>query len=100
MLHTVMAVPVKFSNFQKMTSDRGWKVRTARQKDILFIANQLISLTFSGTGICQVSNYLDKRTRWRSKVADSTIAELFNIKARFLRSVHLERDFQDPTVLS
>ena len=33
-------------------------------------------------------------------MADNTIADLFNIKNRFLRSVNLERDFQDPTVLS
>jgi hypothetical protein len=27
------------------------------------------------------------------------IAQLFNIRGRFLRSAHLERDFHDPTAL-
>jgi hypothetical protein len=31
---------------------------------------------------------------------DKKIADLFHIKARFLRSAHLERDFYDPTALS
>jgi hypothetical protein len=33
-------------------------------------------------------------------MADKRIADLFNIKNRFLRSVHLERDFLDSTALS
>ncbi len=31
---------------------------------------------------------------------EKKIADLFHIKTRFLRSAHLERDFQDPTALS
>lgn len=31
---------------------------------------------------------------------EKQISELFNIRSRFLRSAHLERDFQDPNVLS
>lgn len=33
-------------------------------------------------------------------MSDKKIADLFKIGNRFLRSAHLERDFQDPTVLS
>ena len=33
-------------------------------------------------------------------MAEKKIADLFHIETRFLRSVHLERDFQDPTALS
>ena len=32
-------------------------------------------------------------------MADSKIADLFNIQRRFLRSAHLERDFRDPSAL-
>jgi hypothetical protein len=31
---------------------------------------------------------------------EKRIADLFNISSRFLRSIHLERDFQDPSALS
>lgn len=33
-------------------------------------------------------------------MAEKKIADLFHIETRFLRSVHLERDFQDPSALS
>jgi hypothetical protein len=33
-------------------------------------------------------------------MAEKKISDLFHIKARFLRSVHLERDFRDPSALS
>ena len=33
-------------------------------------------------------------------MAEKKIADLFHIETRFLRSVHLEKDFQDPTALS
>ena len=32
-------------------------------------------------------------------MAEKRIADLFDIKSRFLRSAHLERDFQDPGAL-
>ncbi|MGE0825238.1 MAG: hypothetical protein AB7G75_16440 [Candidatus Binatia bacterium] len=33
-------------------------------------------------------------------MAEKKISDLFHIRTRFLRSVHLERDFQDPSALS
>ena len=33
-------------------------------------------------------------------MSEKRLSELFQIRARFLRSAHLERDFQDPTALS
>lgn len=33
-------------------------------------------------------------------MAEKKIADLFHVRTRFLRSVQLERDFQDPTALS
>ena len=33
-------------------------------------------------------------------MSEKTIGNLFKIQSRFLRSAHLERDFEDPGVLS
>jgi hypothetical protein len=37
---------------------------------------------------------------WRKQMAEKRIADLFQIKSRFLRSTHLNRDFYDPEALS
>src|SRR5439155_24588674 len=39
-------------------------------------------------------------TTWRTQMAEKRVANLFDIKSHFLRSAHLERDFQDPGALA
>src|SRR5438105_11714514 len=40
-----------------------------------------------------------KPTTGRTEMADTRISQLLNIERRFLRSAHLQRDFQDPAAL-
>src|ERR1019366_3776805 len=59
-----------------------------------------ISSDFTNTTTEIISNCSKRFIQRRVRMSDKKIADLFKIENRFLRSAHLERDFQDPTVLS
>ena len=93
------AALARFSSYQKRTYERGLKLcRDRRAASSLTPSLQASNKSVSkenGT----VSGYSGRFSQRRESMPEKRISDLFNIGNRFLRSTHLERDFEDPSAL-
>src|SRR5437016_2335627 len=94
------AAPDRFSNSRRTTCGRGSNDSPTKPKASLPTSSPQTCSKYIENTKQAALNYSWRFTNWRTQMANKRIADLFDIKSRFLRSAHLERDFQDPGALN